>query len=191
MDYKTHNYLLDNTPCLQSNNIYKSAATLRNRVKNILHNASYIGNSKSAPTEFLLVYGVIESILYSLRLYGCVVDTYTSDSSTQGDILAMIRDVEEHLSYDADKLVRNLGRFSSHLDEAEDIVRAVTSQGCVGLTTSEQITSTRYTKDQLRCLVTSPVLISCLFYVSQICARDYPLVHFSTDGDISCRGDAV
>jgi hypothetical protein len=139
----------DASLCLQSDPIYQAAATLRNRVKNILNNASFVGHSKSAPTEFLLAYGIVESMLYALRLYETVTDTYGHDIVVdQGSINMMIRDIEAQLTYDVDKLVRSLVKWSRFLDLAEGIVSAVTATGCgskssSGAHSSEKLATTR------------------------------------------------
>ena len=158
-DYEAADYR--STPlsqCLAGNEVFQAASTLRNGVKNILHNASYVGFSKSTPNVFLLAYGIVEAVLYSVRLFDALTAHAAHASFLQpATALAATRrvsEIEEGLSYDADRLVRSLSVFEARMDEAhrDAMETAVSGSTCLIENFDMSMVAARYASVCFRCI---------------------------------------
>lgn len=115
----------DGQPCpsISSNSVYMSAITMQSRITNIMKHNSYIGFGQDAPSEFLQSYGVLEGMLYALRLYDIVLSTSRVASRAEKRVQEIIDDIEDSLNnYDGDKLTRRMRAHLYRLEEAGQLV---------------------------------------------------------------------
>lgn len=129
-----------------SSDLFEIAESMRFKVKYFLSGYSPVipGFSTFAPSEYLGMLGLTESILYPMRIYLAMITELGSDEQ--------IKNAEEQISkiskiirtnFASDNLMLNLSTWASYLDETSDIVLkllapSVNSESQIDAETSEQ-----------------------------------------------------
>mmetsp|Transcript_3843 Transcript_3843/g.3810 ORF Transcript_3843/g.3810 Transcript_3843/m.3810 type:complete len:623 (+) Transcript_3843:21-1889(+) len=127
-----------------ANSLYIAGVTMHHRLSNLLKHASYYGFSRTSPSEFLLSYGIIEGMLYSIHLYEIVANAslqsrpsvYDNTPSIAQEFVKInlypISDVKtklyKSLTSDSDALTRTIFSNLELLDKAKDHLTILLNQ---------------------------------------------------------------
>ena len=111
--------------CPMSQDVLSAANLMKSRLTNYIKGgASAVpGFSFDAPSHFLGIYGLVESLLYTIRLYHLVYlkrHSEVSEPMTENHYVNFIADIEnaiQHCRYESDLLARHLPSWVNHLKE--------------------------------------------------------------------------
>ena len=96
---------------------------MHSRIVNILKFGTFDGFGKDSPSEFLQSYGLLEGILYTLRLYDIVLSTRRVASRSEKRVQEIIVEIERGLNhYDGDRMTRQMRHYLYLLEEAGELV---------------------------------------------------------------------